>query len=71
MSPSLLQEVTKIRRHLHQHPELGYEETGTAQLIHEQLTHLGIEHKTEVGKTGVVAYIPATEESTRTIALRA
>ncbi len=71
MSPSLLQEVTKIRRHLHQHPELGYEETGTAQLIHEQLTQLGIEHKTEVGKTGVVAYIPATEESTRTIALRA
>ncbi len=42
------------RRDLHQHPELGFEETRTAALAAERLRALGYEVRTGVGKTGVV-----------------
>jgi amidohydrolase len=42
------------RRDLHQHPELGFEETRTAGLIAERLRGLKYEVKPRVGKTGVV-----------------
>jgi amidohydrolase len=43
------------RRDLHQHPELGFEETRTATLAAERLGALGYDVRTGVGKTGVVA----------------
>jgi amidohydrolase len=43
------------RRDIHQHPELGFEETRTAALAAERLRALGYDVKTGVGKTGVVA----------------
>jgi amidohydrolase len=43
------------RRDLHQHPELGFEETRTGTLVAERLRALGYEVRTGVGKTGVVA----------------
>jgi amidohydrolase len=43
------------RRDIHQHPELGFEETRTATLIADRVRALGLRVKTEVGKTGVVA----------------
>jgi amidohydrolase len=44
-----------IRRDLHQHPELGFEETRTATLVAERLKALGYDVQTGVAKTGVVA----------------
>lgn len=42
---------------LHEHPELGHEEKRTAGLVASQLRALGIETRTEVGKTGVVGLL--------------
>jgi amidohydrolase len=43
------------RRDLHQHPELGFEETRTATLAADRLTALGYDVQTGVAQTGVVA----------------
>jgi len=65
-------EFTKIRRDLHAHPELGFEEHRTARLIGDQLAAFGIEHHSGVGRTGIVAVIRgATDASGRRIGLRA
>ncbi|MEP7236981.1 MAG: amidohydrolase [Ferruginibacter sp.] len=50
-------QLTQWRRHLHQHPELGNREFKTAAYIVEQLNGLGLEIKTGVAKTGVVAIL--------------
>lgn len=58
-----------IRRHLHQHPELSFEEEATGQYIAAELERLGIPHTTGWAGHGVVGHIgPA---GGRVIALRA
>ena len=77
MSINVLPEVEKIgseiinnRRGFHQHPELGFEEHRTADLIAEKLTSFGIDVKTGVGETGVVGDLQGGSNG-KTIALRA
>ncbi len=50
--------LVATRRDLHQHPELGFEETRTSTLAAERLKSLGYDVKSGVGKTGVVAVRP-------------
>jgi amidohydrolase len=50
-------QVVGWRRDLHEHPELGNEETRTATLIAAQLKRLGIAVQTGVGRTGVVGIL--------------
>lgn len=65
-------EFTAIRRDLHAHPELGFEEHRTARVVQERLAALGIEHHIGIGKTGIVAVIPgASTGSGRSVGLRA
>ena len=65
-------EFTGIRRDLHAHPELGFEEHRTARVVQENLARLGIEHHTGIGKTGIVAVIPGRmNASGRSVGLRA
>ena len=45
------------RRHLHQHPELGNREVETAKFVADKLRSFGLEPRTGVAKTGVVAVI--------------
>jgi hypothetical protein len=45
------------RRDIHEHPELGEQETRTSGLVAAHLTSLGLEVKTGVGGTGVVAIL--------------
>ena len=45
------------RRDIHQHPELGNQETRTAKLVADHLRALGMEVKTGVAVTGVVAVL--------------
>src|SRR5215470_9766062 len=45
------------RRDIHEHPELGEQETRTAALVAAHLSRLGLEVKTGVGRTGVVAIL--------------
>jgi len=65
-------DLTGVRRDLHAHPELGFEEHRTAGIVHERLNELGIPHATSVGRTGLVAAIEGRrDDSGRRIGLRA
>jgi len=65
-------ELTAIRRDLHAHPELGFEEHRTAEIVSRELDRLGIEHHDRVGKTGVVGVIRGQrQDSGRAVGLRA
>ncbi|HOL37334.1 MAG: amidohydrolase [Proteobacteria bacterium] len=62
--------MSAIRRDLHAHPELGYEETRTADLVASQLTQWGIPVHRGLGKTGVVGIVQ-NGSSARALGLRA
>jgi amidohydrolase len=65
-------ELTAMRRDLHAHPELGFEEHRTAEVVTRELAALGVEFHAGVGKTGVVGVIRGeSTRSGRTIGLRA
>src|SRR5437867_8953373 len=65
-------ELTALRRDLHAHPELGFEEHRTVEVVTGELHRLGLEHHSGIGKTGVVAVIPGRrQDSGRAIGLRA
>jgi amidohydrolase len=50
-------ELTAWRRDLHAHPELGFEENRTADLVAQRLESFGIEVHRGVGRTGVVGVL--------------
>lgn len=58
------------RRDIHQHPELGDQETRTSRLVSEHLRNLGLEVRTGVARTGVIGILKGTKPG-RTVALRA
>lgn len=43
-----------LRRDIHRHPELSYQEERTAGIVADRLGKLGLEVRTRVGRTGVV-----------------
>ena len=63
-------QVVEWRRDLHRHPELGNRETRTAQVVADHLRALGLEPRTGIGPTGVVAVLKGGRPGPR-IALRA
>lgn len=65
-----IQQAAADRHYIHQHPELQYEEHGTAALVAQRLSALGYEVKTGVAGTGVLATLD-TERAGAVIALRA
>ncbi|WP_423801457.1 amidohydrolase [Neobacillus sp. SAB-20_R2A] len=64
------EEMVSIRRHLHQHPELSYQEYETAKFIVSFYEKLGIEVNSNVGGNGVVAKVYGKKPG-KTVALRA
>ncbi|WP_017753496.1 M20 family metallopeptidase [Calidifontibacillus oryziterrae] len=66
----LYSEMVKIRRYLHQYPELSFEEVKTPKYIAEYHQNLGHEVHSEVGKHGVVAILKGKKPGP-TVALRA
>jgi amidohydrolase len=65
--------VIADRRHLHMHPEMGFQEHETATFIAERLRSLGVEEiRTGVGKTGITGLIRGTGgNGSKVILLRA
>lgn len=63
-------DLTAIRRDLHEHPELGFQETRTAGIVAANLRDWGIEVTEGIGKTGVVGVLHGTRPGRR-IGLRA
>ncbi len=63
-------EFTSVRRDIHAHPEPGFEETRTAELVAEKLTAWGLDVHRGLAKTGVVGTLRCGT-SERAIGLRA
>jgi len=63
-------ELTAIRRDIHAHPELGFEEARTSAIVATKLKEFGCEVTTGVGKTGVVGTVRVGNNQ-RAIGLRA
>ena len=63
-------EMTAWRRDIHAHPELGFEEVRTSELVAEKLKSWGLEVHKGLGKTGVVGTLRVGND-TRSIGLRA
>ena len=62
--------IVQLRRDLHQHPELSWQESRTAGRVCEALQQLGIEYKSGIAGTGVVADLPVATAAPA-VALRA
>jgi amidohydrolase len=70
LTADLLADAVEVRRDLHAHPELGFEEVRTAALVADRLRALGLEVHTEIGGTGVVGVLRGAQPGP-TIMLRA
>jgi amidohydrolase len=71
LSEQYFQEIVAIRRHLHQHPELSFQEFETSKFIQQTLTDWGIEFKSGYVNTGIVALVKGKNPEKKSIALRA
>jgi len=70
----VLPQAIAIRHDLHAHPELGYKEVRTSQIVQKRLADLGVSFERGLaGGTGVLGWLPATIDpnNAKTVALRA
>lgn len=70
VTPRERERLVEVRRRIHQHPELAYEEQATAELVRERLEALGLDPRTGIAETGVVAELVGNQPGP-TIMLRA
>lgn len=54
-SPAERDELVRLRRDFHRHPELGYQEKRTSSIVARHVEALGYDVRTGVAKTGVIA----------------
>ena len=64
-------ELTAIRRDLHAHPEIGFEEVRTSGIVADKLTQWGIEVHRGLGGTGVIGVLKGKGSGGKRIGLRA
>ncbi|KAI4300530.1 hypothetical protein L6164_033899 [Bauhinia variegata] len=69
--PSFFDWLRRIRRSIHENPELAYEEFETSQLIRSELDSLGVEYAWPVAKTGLIASVGSGAQAQPWFALRA
>lgn len=67
---AMQEELTRWRRDIHAHPELGFEEARTAAFVANKLQEFGLQVHQKIGKTGVVGVLKVGNE-TRSLGLRA
>lgn len=67
---SIYPEMVEIRRDLHMHPELSFQEKRTPEFIYNYLKNLNIDVKKNVGGNGVLGFLKGGKPG-KTIALRA
>ena len=70
VSPELFADTVAIRRDLHAHPELAFDETRTAEIVATRLRALGLDVDGGIGGTGVVGLLTGAQPGP-TIMLRA
>ncbi len=57
LSRKFFPDIVRIRRRLHEHPELAFEEIETAEVVASELAKLGIDVRRGVGKTGLIGLL--------------
>ncbi|PWS33987.1 amidohydrolase [Falsiroseomonas bella] len=62
--------LVALRRDIHAHPELAFEETRTAGIVAAELARMAIPHRTGIGRTGVLGVIEGGRPGP-TLAIRA
>jgi hippurate hydrolase len=65
LDPSLIKEFISVRRDIHRHPEMAFDEHRTSRLVAEQLEAWGYTVTTGVGGTGVVGQMVRGKGSRR------
>jgi amidohydrolase len=70
ISKEIFPSLVKLRRELHQYPELSFNEYKTSDRIEKELKKLGVDFKKGVAKTGVVGVLNRGKKG-ETVALRA
>jgi amidohydrolase len=68
---SYAEALQSIRHDIHAHPEIGFEEARTSDIVAKWLTQWGIEVHRGIGKTGVVGILEGKRGAGRSIGLRA
>jgi amidohydrolase len=71
LASEIFPKILEVRRHMHVHPELSFEEHRTMQFICEVLDREKIEYKKGIAGTGIVAHIEGKNPNSRMMALRA
>ena len=71
LSETLFDDTVALRRYMHMHPELSYQEVETGRFIAAKLTEYGIKHEHGIAENGVVAIIEGRNPSKKVVALRA
>ena len=71
--PETVEWMKRVRRNIHEHPELKFEEVKTSALIRAELDRMGVEYEYPLAKTGVVAIVRGSRVSqdSPVVALRA
>ncbi len=64
-------DVIAWRRHLHQYPELSFDEVQTSLFVRERLDDMGIPYRDGIAHTGILAYIRGNNPEKYVVALRA
>ncbi len=69
----LIPDLVAMRRDLHEHPELAFEEVRTSGIVAQRLRALGLEVQTGIARTGVVGLLRggSSKANAKTIAIRA
>ena len=68
--PSVAENLFALRRDLHRHPELAFEEHRTADVLEHHLSELPGVTVRRVGKTGIVARVPGRSRAAPVVAIR-
>jgi amidohydrolase len=74
LSEQYAADAIQVRRYLHAHPELSFQEQETARFVARELTALGLQPQEGIAGTGVVALITGTKNGDadgRVVGLRA
>lgn len=71
LARSYFDNTLELRRHIHQNPELSFQEFETSKFVRKELESIGIEDIKPCADTGWIAIIPGKNPGKKVIALRA
>ena len=55
--------MVELRRYMHQHPEISFQEMNTKKWIYDQIKDLSLDIRQDVGGNGIVARLQVNADS--------